>query len=52
MRKIYQEGLQMGLILRPLGNVVYLMLPLCTTADELADIVEKLETTLQNVLIS
>lgn len=35
---IYQEGLKHGLILRPLGDIVYLFLPLSVTTDEITDI--------------
>lgn len=38
MRDFYRSGLEKGVILRPIGNVVYLFLPLCTTLDELDDI--------------
>ncbi|MFH1075467.1 MAG: adenosylmethionine--8-amino-7-oxononanoate transaminase [Pseudomonadota bacterium] len=39
--KVYKEGLGKGLILRPLGNVVYFFLPLCTKPQELEDILER-----------
>ena len=32
MRKLFRER---GLLIRPLGNVVYLMPPYCVNADEL-----------------
>jgi len=35
---IYKEGLKRNLILRPLGNIVYLFLPLCTNKKELEHI--------------
>ncbi|MCP4482204.1 MAG: adenosylmethionine--8-amino-7-oxononanoate transaminase [bacterium] len=38
---IYQAGLKENIILRPLGNVVYLYLPLCLTADDLEFILDK-----------
>jgi adenosylmethionine-8-amino-7-oxononanoate aminotransferase len=34
-------GLNEGLLLRPLGSVIYLLLPLCITGDELAEIVDR-----------
>jgi adenosylmethionine-8-amino-7-oxononanoate aminotransferase len=37
-REIYRRGLEKGLLLRPLGDVVYFFLPLCATARELDDI--------------
>ncbi len=36
--KVYRRGLERGLILRPLGNVVYLFLPLCLKEKELSEI--------------
>ena len=41
MHDIYKRGLGEGIILRPIGNVAYLFLPLCTTSDELDDILER-----------
>ncbi len=34
-KKLYQEFLQRGIIMRPLGNVIYLVPPYCITAEEL-----------------
>jgi len=39
--KVYQQGLKQGLILRPLGNVVYLYLPLSIRVFELQRILNK-----------
>jgi adenosylmethionine-8-amino-7-oxononanoate aminotransferase len=39
--KIAQEALKNNLILRPLGNIVYLYLPLCTTQNDLKKILKK-----------
>ena len=39
--EIYKRGLAQNLILRPLGNVTYLFLPLCTSAEDLEIILEK-----------
>ncbi|MDD5595075.1 MAG: adenosylmethionine--8-amino-7-oxononanoate transaminase [Candidatus Omnitrophica bacterium] len=39
--KIYQRGLKENLILRPLGNIVYLFLPLCINKRELSLILKK-----------
>jgi adenosylmethionine-8-amino-7-oxononanoate aminotransferase len=36
--KIYKAGLKRNLILRPLGNIIYLFPPLCVKRDELEDI--------------
>ena len=37
----YKRGLKNNLILRPLGNIIYLFLPLCVKKDELEDILER-----------
>jgi len=34
--KVYQYALSQGVLLRPLGNVVYFLPPYCITADEIA----------------
>jgi adenosylmethionine-8-amino-7-oxononanoate aminotransferase len=39
--KIYKEGLRKNLLLRPLGNITYFFLPLCTTPDDLKDIFKR-----------
>ncbi|MEW6007363.1 MAG: adenosylmethionine--8-amino-7-oxononanoate transaminase [bacterium] len=39
--EVYKEGLKNGLILRPLGNVIYLFPPLCLKEDELNDILDR-----------
>ncbi|MBU0570639.1 MAG: adenosylmethionine--8-amino-7-oxononanoate transaminase [Candidatus Omnitrophica bacterium] len=36
--RIYKKGLREGLLLRPLGNIIYFFLPLSTTPGELDDI--------------
>jgi len=36
--KVYKKGLERNLILRPLGNIIYLFLPLCIKRNELEDI--------------
>jgi adenosylmethionine-8-amino-7-oxononanoate transaminase len=50
LRDIRRRGLEEGLLLRPLGNVVYAFLPLATTDRELADILGRLSTVLRSVL--
>lgn len=40
-RQVYRMGLDKGLILRPLGDVIYLFLPLCATSGEIDDILER-----------
>ena len=49
-RRIYRRSLEEGLILRPLGHVIYLWLPLCTSSAELGDILGRTETVLKAVL--
>jgi adenosylmethionine-8-amino-7-oxononanoate aminotransferase len=33
--RVYRHGLERGVVLRPLGNVVYFMPPFCVTTDEI-----------------
>lgn len=47
---VRREGLRRGLFLRPLGNVVYLFLPQCTTDAELDDILSRFGDVLRRVL--
>lgn len=49
--KIYKEGLKNNLILRSLGNIIYLYLPLSTKEKELRDILNKMHKTLQNIVL-
>ena len=39
--KVYKAGLRKRLLLRPLGNIIYLFLPLCIRQNELEEILEK-----------
>ena len=39
--EIYKKGLKKNLILRPLGDIIYLFLPLCVSAKELKDILDR-----------
>jgi adenosylmethionine-8-amino-7-oxononanoate aminotransferase len=41
IREIYSRGLKNNVILRPIGNVIYLFLPLINTLEELKDIISK-----------
>ncbi|MFZ3056600.1 MAG: adenosylmethionine--8-amino-7-oxononanoate transaminase [Smithella sp.] len=41
IREIYFRGLENNVMLRPMGNVIYLFLPLITTLEELKDILLK-----------
>ena len=46
---IRQQSIAQGLLLRPLGNVLYLMPPYCTTDDELAFIYSGIHTILETI---
>ena len=46
IRKIYSRGLENNVMLRPMGNVIYLFLPLITTLEELRDILSKTKTSM------
>jgi adenosylmethionine-8-amino-7-oxononanoate transaminase len=39
--EVYKRGLKKNIVLRPLGNVVYLFLPLCIKKSELNDIMDR-----------
>lgn len=39
--RLYKEGLKKGLVLRPLGDIIYFFLPLCIRKEELEDIMER-----------
>ena len=45
--QLYLRGLEEGLILRPLGDVNYLFLPLCCTESQIEDILERVKRTLR-----
>lgn len=44
---LYNFFLEQGIILRPLGNIIYIMPPYCITNEELAYIYEKIEEALE-----
>ena len=46
---IYKKGLKKGLLLRPLGDIIYLFLPLCLTEEELMDIIERTYSVLMSL---
>ncbi len=48
--KIYKEGLKRNIILRPLGNVIYLFLPLNITKDNLIFILNKTRESIRSAL--
>ncbi len=47
--QVYLKGLEKGLVLRPLGDVTYLFLPLCTTTEQIEDILHRTRETLEEV---
>ncbi len=47
--QVYLEGLKRQLILRPLSDVIYLFLPLCTKREEIDDIIHRTKETLKEV---
>ncbi|MDD5457888.1 MAG: adenosylmethionine--8-amino-7-oxononanoate transaminase [Phycisphaerae bacterium] len=48
-QQVFKKGLKENLILRPLGNVIYLYLPLCITKTQLAEILEKAFKTINSL---
>lgn len=46
--EIYRMGLERNLLLRPLGDVVYLFLPLCIKREELDDVLERVTCVLRD----
>jgi adenosylmethionine---8-amino-7-oxononanoate aminotransferase len=49
-RKVFAAGLQHGVLLRPIGNTVYFMLPYVISLDEAAFLVEATQRVLRAVL--
>lgn len=49
--EIYKEGLKNNLILRPLGNTIYLFLPLSTTKAEIDDITKRMHLALSKMRV-
>jgi adenosylmethionine---8-amino-7-oxononanoate aminotransferase len=47
--KLYQYFLNAGIIMRPLGNVIYILPPYCITDDELNYIYSKIEQALEEI---
>ena len=47
--EVYRLGLEKGLILRPLGDVIYLLLPLCIKQDELDDVLQRTADVMRSV---
>ena len=49
-KMLYERGLAEGLILRPLGHVMYLFLPLCVTSDQTREIITRMDRVFEDVL--
>jgi adenosylmethionine---8-amino-7-oxononanoate aminotransferase len=49
-RKIRHHAIARGVLLRPLGNVLYLMPPYCITEAELAWVYQQVDSILAEVL--
>jgi len=47
--RLYQYFLDAGIILRPLGNIIYILPPYCITDDELSYIYSKIESALEEL---
>ncbi len=48
-RRVYREGLKRNLLLRPLGNAIYLFLPLSIKTAELKDVVRRTREVVEKV---
>jgi adenosylmethionine---8-amino-7-oxononanoate aminotransferase len=48
--EIRHQAIEHGLLLRPLGNVLYLMPPYCINPDELAWVYQQIDRVLTKVL--
>jgi adenosylmethionine-8-amino-7-oxononanoate aminotransferase len=46
--RIYLAGLRHGIMMRPLGNVIYFFLPLCVSGREIEDMFDRLRATLRH----
>jgi adenosylmethionine-8-amino-7-oxononanoate aminotransferase len=47
--RLYQYFLDAGIILRPLGNIIYILPPYCITNEQLNYIYSKIETALEEI---
>jgi adenosylmethionine-8-amino-7-oxononanoate aminotransferase len=47
--EVYKRGLKKNIILRPLGNVVYLFLPLCIKKGQLEDIMDRTYSVIESL---
>jgi adenosylmethionine-8-amino-7-oxononanoate aminotransferase len=47
--KAYKKGLKQNIILRPLGNVIYLFLPLCIRKKEIDDVLKRVYSVINSL---
>ena len=47
--EVFKRGLKENLVLRPLGNIIYLFLPLCIKRKELEDILKRAYSVIQSL---
>jgi adenosylmethionine-8-amino-7-oxononanoate aminotransferase len=47
--KVYKMGLEKNLVLRPLGNIIYLFLPLCLRENQLHDILDRTYSVIKKI---
>jgi len=47
--EVYKRGLQENLVLRPLGDIIYLFLPLSTSGIEIEDILKKTYSVIESL---
>ena len=50
--RVYRHGLERGVILRPLGNVVYFMPPYCITPNEIDLMVDVAADGIERAVVS
>ncbi len=48
--RIYREGLKNNMLLRPLGDILYLFLPLCVTGDDIEAITGRMRLIIEKAL--
>ena len=48
-QSLYNDFLRQGVLLRPLGNVIYILPPYCITEKELTKVYEVIETKLKTL---
>ncbi|MDD5108441.1 MAG: adenosylmethionine--8-amino-7-oxononanoate transaminase [Candidatus Omnitrophica bacterium] len=47
--EVYKRGLKYNLVLRPLGDIIYLFLPLCTSKAEIDDILKRTYSVIESL---